>query len=147
MRDSMQQQAVHQARDEADHLRRQNEAVVSEAEARLQRLAQDRDLLMQQAEQAEQHAARLRDELQILKRQGTSVHTPSFVETGSVRNFNPFDTPTPPAVASNPATSVAGSRRPPSVASQTPLEVSYCGVCGAQNAKGRPTVVGDAIVL
>ena len=139
MRDSMQQQAVHQARDEADHLRRQNEAVVSEAEARLQRLAQDRDLLMQQAEQAEQRAARLRDELQILKRQGTSVHTPSFVETGSVRNFNPFDTPTPPAVASNPATSVAGSRRPPSVASQTPLEVSYCGVCGAQNVKGRPT--------
>ena len=139
MRDSMQQQAVHQARDEADHLRRQNEVVVSEAEARLQRLAQDRDLLMQQAEQAEQHAARLRDELQILKRQGTSVHTPSFVETGSVRNFNPFDTPTPPAVASNPATSVAGSRRPPSVASQTPLEVSYCGVCGAQNVKGRPT--------
>ena len=100
----MQQQAVHQARDEADHLRRQNEAVVSEAEARLQRLAQDRDLLTQQAEQAEQHAARLRDELQILKRQGTSVHTPSFVETGSVRNFNPSDTPTPPAVASNPAT-------------------------------------------
>ena len=139
MRDNMQQQAVHQARDEAEHLRRQNEAVVSEAEARLQRLAQDRDLLMQQAEQAEQHAARLRDELQILQRSGTSVHAPSFVEAGSVRNFNPFDTPTPPAVASSPATSVAGSRRPPSVASQTPLEVRYCGVCGAQNVKGRPT--------
>ena len=94
---------------------------------------------MQQAEQAEQHAARLRDELQILQRQGTSVHTPSFVEAGIVRNFNPFDTPTPAAVSSNPATSVAGSRRPPSVASQTPLEVRYCGVCGVQNVKGRPT--------
>ena len=64
-------------------------------------------------QQAEQHAARLRDELQILKRQGTSVYTLSFIEAGSVRNFNPFDTPTPPAVALNPATSVAGSRRPP----------------------------------
>eukprot|EP00434_Breviolum_minutum_P040269 symbB.v1.2.035778.t1/scaffold4900.1/size33223/1 len=48
-----------------------NSALVRDmAEARLQRLAQDRDLLTQQAEQAEQHAARLRDELQILKRQG-----------------------------------------------------------------------------
>ena len=139
MRDSMQQQAVHQARDEADHLRRQNEAVVSEAEARLQRLAQDRDLFMQQAEQAEQNAARLRNELQIIQRHGTSVHTPSFVAAGSVRSLNPFDTPKPPVVTSNPATSIAGSHKPPSVASQTPLEVRYCGVCGVQNVRGRPT--------